>query len=183
MVFIWPPFSSCKLKLNKVLHLIHRKISYCPLLYVWNVLLLFQLLFFFCISLSHCHHQIQTQVQVVTGLVSLASLSLTPLSLETKVIWISVTHTFYRHHPSLMYWLLLTNNLILLNDFLGQFGHLLPEDQIQPTCEEAYAGALSIITYVHDKTFNSGGVPNTAITTMMIWSTVLALSFATGVLV
>ncbi|KAK6309498.1 hypothetical protein J4Q44_G00193790 [Coregonus suidteri] len=35
----------------------------------------------------------------------------------------------------------------------GQFGHLLPEYQIQPSCEEAFVGALSIITYVHDKTF------------------------------
>ncbi|CAB1329167.1 unnamed protein product [Coregonus sp. 'balchen'] len=35
----------------------------------------------------------------------------------------------------------------------GQFGHLLPEYQIQPVCEEAFVGALSIITYVHDKTF------------------------------
>ncbi|CAB1329105.1 unnamed protein product, partial [Coregonus sp. 'balchen'] len=30
----------------------------------------------------------------------------------------------------------------------GQFGHLLPEYQIQPACEEAFVGALSIITYV-----------------------------------
>lgn len=37
----------------------------------------------------------------------------------------------------------------------GTFGFKLPEDQIQPTCEEAYSGALHIITYAHDKTFNS----------------------------
>lgn len=37
----------------------------------------------------------------------------------------------------------------------GTFAFELPEDQIQPTCEEAYSGALHIITYVHDKTFNS----------------------------
>ena len=36
----------------------------------------------------------------------------------------------------------------------GTFGFQLPEDQIQPTCEEAYSGALHIVTYVHDKTFN-----------------------------
>lgn len=35
----------------------------------------------------------------------------------------------------------------------GTFGFELPEDQIKPACEEAYAGALHIITYVHDKTF------------------------------
>lgn len=37
----------------------------------------------------------------------------------------------------------------------GTFGFKLPENQIQPTCEEAYSGALHIITYAHDKTFNS----------------------------
>ncbi|KAM8871979.1 carboxypeptidase O-like [Synchiropus picturatus] len=36
----------------------------------------------------------------------------------------------------------------------GTFGFELPEDQIKPTCEEAYSGLLHIITYVHDKTFN-----------------------------
>lgn len=40
----------------------------------------------------------------------------------------------------------------------GAHGFVLPEDQIQPTCEEAYEGALSIITYVHDKTFSSAAV-------------------------
>ncbi|KAK5861384.1 hypothetical protein PBY51_022787 [Eleginops maclovinus] len=45
----------------------------------------------------------------------------------------------------------------------GEFSHLLPEDQIQPACQEAYAGVLSIITYVHDKAFNSGAVPNAAV--------------------
>ncbi|XP_068446845.1 carboxypeptidase O-like [Clinocottus analis] len=39
----------------------------------------------------------------------------------------------------------------------GKFGFQLPEDQIKPTCEEAYAGALFIVTYAHDKTF-SGAV-------------------------
>ncbi|XP_054610944.1 carboxypeptidase O [Dunckerocampus dactyliophorus] len=37
----------------------------------------------------------------------------------------------------------------------GHYGFELPEDQIQPTCEEAYSGALHIITYAHDKVFNS----------------------------
>ncbi|KAM9836015.1 carboxypeptidase O-like [Aulostomus maculatus] len=36
----------------------------------------------------------------------------------------------------------------------GEYGFLLPENQIQPACEEAYSGALHIITYAHDKTFN-----------------------------
>ncbi|XP_026152237.1 carboxypeptidase O-like [Mastacembelus armatus] len=68
----------------------------------------------------------------------------------------------------------------------GEFSHLLPEDQIQPACEEAYIGALSIITYVHDKTFNNT-IPNAAVTTVtglitisgvavMIWSTMIVLT-------
>lgn len=59
---------------------------------------------------------------------------------------------------------------------------MLPEDQIQPACEEAFAGALSIITYVHDKAFNSGVLPNAAVA-LTIWSTVMAVSLNTGVLV
>ncbi|XP_038575872.1 carboxypeptidase O-like [Micropterus salmoides] len=71
----------------------------------------------------------------------------------------------------------------------GEFSHLLPEEQIQPACEEAYAGALSIITYVHDKAFNT--LPNAAVTAvpdftmvsgLAIWSTVMAVSLTTGVL-
>uniref|UniRef100_G3NY46 Peptidase M14 domain-containing protein n=1 Tax=Gasterosteus aculeatus TaxID=69293 RepID=G3NY46_GASAC len=34
-----------------------------------------------------------------------------------------------------------------------EFRYLLPEEQIQPACEEAYAGVLSIIAHAHDKTF------------------------------
>ncbi|GAA6216110.1 carboxypeptidase O [Lates japonicus] len=37
----------------------------------------------------------------------------------------------------------------------GTFGFELPENQIRPTCEEAYEGALHIITHAHDKTFSS----------------------------
>ncbi|KAM6892908.1 carboxypeptidase O-like isoform 1-T1 [Lycodopsis pacificus] len=44
----------------------------------------------------------------------------------------------------------------------GTFGFELPEDQIQPACEEAYSGALHIITYAHDKTF-SGAVATTTV--------------------
>lgn len=52
----------------------------------------------------------------------------------------------------------------------GTYSFELPEDQIQPTCEEAYSGALHIITYAHDKTF-SGAVANAAVT---LWSILLA---------
>ncbi|GAA6231338.1 carboxypeptidase O-like [Lates japonicus] len=75
----------------------------------------------------------------------------------------------------------------------GEFSHLLPEEQIQPACEEAYAGALSIITYVHDKAFNNGTLPNAAVTVMgftslsgvamTIWSTLMAVCLTAGVLV
>ncbi|XP_070694583.1 carboxypeptidase O-like [Pempheris klunzingeri] len=71
----------------------------------------------------------------------------------------------------------------------GDFSHLLPEEQIQPACEEAFAGALSIITHVHDKTFASAAVATVAgfsavsRVAMTIWSTIMALSLTTGVLV
>lgn len=52
----------------------------------------------------------------------------------------------------------------------GEFGFKLPENQIQPTCEEAYSGALHIITYAHDKTF-SGAVATAAAT---LWTMLLA---------
>ncbi|KAM3916937.1 carboxypeptidase O-like [Leptodactylus fuscus] len=37
----------------------------------------------------------------------------------------------------------------------GTYGFVLPEDQIQPTCEEATAGVLSIVDYLNEKHFNS----------------------------
>ncbi|XP_041835022.1 carboxypeptidase O [Melanotaenia boesemani] len=52
----------------------------------------------------------------------------------------------------------------------GTHGFLLPEDQIQPTCEEAYSGALHIITYAHDKAFNAA----VATTVMTLWTMLLA---------
>lgn len=57
----------------------------------------------------------------------------------------------------------------------GTFGFELPENQIQPTCEEAYSGAMHIITYVHDKTFSS------AVTTVAatLW-TILSAVAVTG---
>ncbi|XP_062384560.1 carboxypeptidase O-like [Sardina pilchardus] len=55
----------------------------------------------------------------------------------------------------------------------GQFGFKLPEDQIQPACEEAYEGARSIVTYVHDKTFHIPSAASTLIATL--WMVLLAL--------
>ncbi|XP_028834692.1 carboxypeptidase O [Denticeps clupeoides] len=52
----------------------------------------------------------------------------------------------------------------------GQHGFELPEDQIQPTCEEAYAGVHSIITYVHDKNFNAAAtIRATLWMTLLTW--------------
>ncbi|XP_058616458.1 carboxypeptidase O [Onychostoma macrolepis] len=53
----------------------------------------------------------------------------------------------------------------------GNYGFILPEDQIQPTCEEAYQGAMSIINYVHDKNFKSAAITVTA----TLWTTLTAL--------
>lgn len=77
-------------------------------------------------------------------------------------------------------------NLVSLNDPPGEFSHLLPEEQIQPACEEAYAGVLSIITYVHDKAFNNSTLPNAAVITvsgvaMTIWSMMMAVFLTTAV--
>ncbi|KPP73588.1 carboxypeptidase O precursor-like, partial [Scleropages formosus] len=55
----------------------------------------------------------------------------------------------------------------------GEFGFKLPEDQIQPTCEEAYEGARSIINYVHDKNFPVKG-GSVAAATAAFWTTLLA---------
>ncbi|XP_029315442.1 carboxypeptidase O-like [Cottoperca gobio] len=64
----------------------------------------------------------------------------------------------------------------------GEFSHLLPEEQIQPACEEAYAGALSIIANVHDKTFNSGTRPNAAVSGVAMGIlTIMVVSFTAGV--
>ncbi|XP_020494078.1 carboxypeptidase O [Labrus bergylta] len=66
----------------------------------------------------------------------------------------------------------------------GEFSHLLPEEQIQPACEEAFAGALSIITYVHDKALNNAAVPKVASSVYgvaTIW--IMAVFITTGDLV
>ncbi|KAM9859983.1 carboxypeptidase O-like [Aulostomus maculatus] len=57
----------------------------------------------------------------------------------------------------------------------GQYGFLLPEDQIQPTCEEAYSGALHIITFAHDKTFN-GAMATVA---AALWTVLLPVGVST----
>lgn len=74
----------------------------------------------------------------------------------------------------------------------GEFSHLLPEEQIKPACEEAYAGALSIISYVHDKIFSNSTIPNSVDTVthlsslfsivLTIWSTTVCVSVTTGLL-
>lgn len=60
----------------------------------------------------------------------------------------------------------------------GDFGFKLPEDQIQPSCEEAYAGAQHIITYVHDKHFTVNATASPTVATT-IWTFLLAV-FITG---
>ncbi|XP_012705978.2 carboxypeptidase O isoform X1 [Fundulus heteroclitus] len=52
----------------------------------------------------------------------------------------------------------------------GTYGFELPEDQIRPTCEEAYSGALHIIAYAHDKTFNGAAAAAAA----TLWAVLLA---------
>ncbi|CAK6971049.1 carboxypeptidase O [Scomber scombrus] len=64
----------------------------------------------------------------------------------------------------------------------GDFGFKLPEDQIQPTCEEAYSGALHIITYAHDKAIH--GIESGAMTTASatLWSMLLAVGVTSATL-
>ncbi|XP_060754233.1 carboxypeptidase O [Neoarius graeffei] len=57
----------------------------------------------------------------------------------------------------------------------GEYKFLLPEDQIQPTCEEAYQGALSIISYIHDKTYAIGA---TTSITATLWNVALAVGLS-----
>lgn len=56
----------------------------------------------------------------------------------------------------------------------GTFGFKLPEEQIQPTCEEAYAGARHIVTYVHDKNFVAGSDATTT-AAATLWTVLLAV--------
>ncbi|KAM3850726.1 carboxypeptidase O-like [Diretmus argenteus] len=52
----------------------------------------------------------------------------------------------------------------------GTHKFTLPEELIQPACEEAYSGALHIISYVHDKTFSN----DVATATAALWTVLLA---------
>ncbi|XP_043549178.1 carboxypeptidase O isoform X2 [Chiloscyllium plagiosum] len=56
----------------------------------------------------------------------------------------------------------------------GTYNFVLPEDQIQPTCEETMAAVMIIIEHVHDKYF-----PNSTPTILALWSSVLVPSFLT----
>ncbi|KAM6945388.1 carboxypeptidase O [Aplochiton taeniatus] len=59
----------------------------------------------------------------------------------------------------------------------GEFGFKLPENQIQPTCEEAYAGAMSIINHVHDISFPNAAA---ATATSTLWTILLAVCVASA---
>uniref|UniRef100_A0AAY4CMU0 Peptidase M14 domain-containing protein n=2 Tax=Denticeps clupeoides TaxID=299321 RepID=A0AAY4CMU0_9TELE len=65
----------------------------------------------------------------------------------------------------------------------GQFGHKLPEDQIQPACEEAFEGARVIITYVHDKAFHNRTDIGAAGMAAALWTSMLASCLTTMLLV
>ena len=56
----------------------------------------------------------------------------------------------------------------------GTFGFELPEEQIQPTCEEAYRGALHIVNYVHDKNFKGPAGGAVAPAAVALWTVLLA---------
>ncbi|CAL8290972.1 unnamed protein product [Lota lota] len=52
----------------------------------------------------------------------------------------------------------------------GTFGFRLPENQIQPTCEEAYSGAMHIVRYVHHQEFSGAAATAAA----SLWGALLA---------
>ncbi|XP_055062683.2 carboxypeptidase O [Misgurnus anguillicaudatus] len=60
----------------------------------------------------------------------------------------------------------------------GEHGFILPEDQIQPTCQEAYQGAMSIINYVHDKTFRVSSANTVTATLLYMWTTLVVLGIS-----
>lgn len=55
----------------------------------------------------------------------------------------------------------------------GEFAFELPEDQIQPVCEEVYVGVYHIIRYIHDKTFHNGVDSGAASYSLMLWTVVM----------
>lgn len=61
----------------------------------------------------------------------------------------------------------------------GTYGFELPEDQIQPACEEAYSGAMYIIDYAYGKSFNSA----TATAAATVWTVLLAVVVSGNTLV
>ncbi|XP_059911534.1 carboxypeptidase O-like [Gadus macrocephalus] len=63
----------------------------------------------------------------------------------------------------------------------GSFGFELPEDQIQPACEEAYSGAMHIINHVHREQFN--GSSSTAAAVSVATASLLGALLATCVTV
>uniref|UniRef100_A0A673B8K6 Carboxypeptidase O n=1 Tax=Sphaeramia orbicularis TaxID=375764 RepID=A0A673B8K6_9TELE len=56
----------------------------------------------------------------------------------------------------------------------GTYSFELPEDQIQPACEEAYSGALHIIIHVQDKEFIKP-TGTAATVTATLWTTMMAV--------
>uniref|UniRef100_A0A673BDH9 Carboxypeptidase O n=1 Tax=Sphaeramia orbicularis TaxID=375764 RepID=A0A673BDH9_9TELE len=64
----------------------------------------------------------------------------------------------------------------------GTYGFELPEDQIQPASEEAYSGALHIITHVHDKEFIKP-TSTAATVAAMLWTTMMAVFVTSTVIV
>ncbi|KAJ3584271.1 hypothetical protein NHX12_014767 [Muraenolepis orangiensis] len=57
----------------------------------------------------------------------------------------------------------------------GTYGFELPQDQIQPTCEEAYSGVKHIVNYVHHKKVSGAGTMATA----SLWAVLLASCITT----
>ncbi|XP_029460785.1 carboxypeptidase O-like [Rhinatrema bivittatum] len=55
----------------------------------------------------------------------------------------------------------------------GTYGFQLPEDQIQPTCEETMAGMMTIIDYINKKNFKNNAV---TITSATLWLNILLLA-------
>ncbi|KAJ3584278.1 hypothetical protein NHX12_014774 [Muraenolepis orangiensis] len=57
----------------------------------------------------------------------------------------------------------------------GTYGFELPQDQIQPTCEEAYSGVKHIVNYVHHKKVSGAGT----MATTSLWAVLLASCITT----
>ncbi|XP_073710906.1 carboxypeptidase O isoform X3 [Misgurnus anguillicaudatus] len=55
----------------------------------------------------------------------------------------------------------------------GTFAFELPEDQIQPVCEEVYVGVYHIIKYIHDKTFHNAADSGAVLCSFMMWTIVM----------